>query len=386
MKKFAALVMALVLLCSVCAVAESTETITIGTYVLTPNGFTCSSNSETDLDIYFTDTDVIANIQYMSYESLDISYSDFAVIGLTDDYAIADMFVDAIASEDMLASIEKENVEFSDISGVLYYGLLTESYDSVNYCGLILVDENAIFSVLCIGIDADETSESLRASLDTFLACLSVAGGEAATSTSPVAVGSIGSLLSNSVSGSETSDGDDAADTDESSVDVETIELDDDIYVESETVMLGSHTIYTPIDWEFYSSADNQLIYTCGDTMIMVGIYEFDDPSIMESALAMDNSTLAELLKSGTVEGLSGIGLDTSAFSFQEIRYSLAGDSPIIRFDGDASALASGYYLTGATMLTDVDMAMIMILSTSSSAESTDTDLILWDAIALFCD
>lgn len=374
MKRLSALVMALILMCSVCAVAESSETVTIGNYTLTANGFTCSSNSETDIDLIFNDGNIMGNLQYMSYESLGISYSDFEILGLTDAYAIADMFVDAVAGEDMLATVEKENLDFAEgVSGLLYYGVLTESYDGMNYCGLMLVDENAIFSCLCIGLDTSETAESLRAAMDTFLTNLSVVGSAPADDEALDSIGqSIGDLLGNFAPSEETAADDvDATDTDAGDAMAEGIEI-------------GAHTVYAPSEWNLTSNSTSQLIYTCGDTMILLGVYDFGDSSIMENALSVDTATLESILNSSTVEGLNAAGFDASTFSFKTVRYSLTGDRPIIHFEGDASALMSGYYLTGATMLTDADMAMIMILSTTDSAETIDA--YLWQAIGMFCD
>lgn len=370
MKRLSAFVLALILMCSVCAVAESNETVTIGTYTLTANGFTFSVNSDTDVDLFFNNGNIAGNLQYMSFESLDISYSDFEILGLTDSYAIADLFVDAIAGEDMLATIEKENYDFADgVSGVLYYGALTDAYNGGNYCGVILVDDAALFSCLCIGLDTTSNAESLRACVDTFLANLSADGS------APVdgnAMGSIDLPIGN-FAGTDTETGDVDAGTDGEIVPYG--------YTMAE---LGAHTVYYPPEWELASSEPNQLLYTCGDTMIILGVYAFDDPSVMEIALSTDSATLEAMLNTSTVDGLNAAGFDASNFTFQTMRYSLTGDRPIIHFEGDASALMSGYYLTGATMLTDIDLAMIMILSTTDTAETIDA--YLWEAIGMFCN
>lgn len=359
MKRLAALVTAIILMCSVCAIAESSETVTIGNYILTANGFTCSVNSETDMDLFFNDVNIAGNLQYLSYESLGISYSDFEILGL-DAYAIADMFVDAIAGEDMLATVEKENLDFVEgVSGILYYGLLTDAYDGGNYCGVILLDETAIFSCLCIGLDTNETAESLRAAVDTYLANLSVVGSAPAEDD---ALGSVGSSIGDLLG--------DSAPTEDAAAE-EAV---------AEGVEIGAHTVYAPAEWELTSNSTSQLIYTCGDTMILLGVYEFGDSSIMESAQAMDNETLASILDSSTIEGLNATGLDASAFTLTTLTHT--DGRPVIHFEGDASALMSGYYLTGATLLTDVDMAMIMILSTTEPAETIDA--YLWQAVDMF--
>lgn len=371
MKRLAALVTAIILMCSVCAIAESSETVTIGNYILTANGFTCSVNSETDMDLFFNDVNIAGNLQYLSYESLGISYSDFEILGLTDAYAIADMFVDAIAGEDMLATVEKENLDFAEgVSGIRYYGLLTEAYDGGNYCGVILVDENAIFSCLCIGLDTNETAESLRAAVDTYLANLSVIGSAPAEDD---ALGSIGDLLGDSAPTEETPS--EEAPSEEAPTEEVTVEG-----AVTEGVEIGAHTVYAPAEWVLTSSSTSQLIYTCSDTMILLGVYEFGDSSIMESAQAMDNETLASILDSSTIEGLNATGLDASAFTLTTLTHT--DGRPVIHFEGDASALMSGYYLTGATLLTDVDMAMIMILSTTEPAETIDA--YLWQAVDMF--
>lgn len=344
MKRFAAITMALVMILSVCALAESSEAFTIGTYTVIPNGFTWTEVDETEIDLIFDAENAMGVLQYMSYESLDITYADFELLGL-DQYAIADMFIASFESEGMLATVEKENLDFVDgVSGIRYNGLMTAEYNGVNYSGVLLVDQNAILSFICIGNDSSVTPEVLESAMDTFLINLVVV--EAA----PAA---IGDLLGSS----------EPAET-----------------ILGEGAVLGAHTLYAPVEWELAGSSDGQLVYSCGDNLITLGTYDLGDASTMESVLAMDYTTLASTLETSTVSGLSAAGLDASTFTLTTLSYT--DGRPIIHFEGDASAIMNGYYITGATLITDVDMAMIMIFSTTDTAETIDG--YLWQAIDMF--